>query len=53
MELDVKPELPNLDSNFIDDDELQAVLAQSRRRKVRKTKRVTADDIVQQGMASR
>lgn len=49
MDVDVKPELPNLDSSFVDDDELQAVLAQSRRRKVRKTKKVTVEDIVEQG----
>lgn len=50
MEVDVKPELPNLDTNFVDDDELQAMLTQARRRKVRKAKKITPEDIAQQGL---
>lgn len=52
MEVDVKPVIPNMDANFVDDDDLQAVLAQSRRRKLtKKAKAVTAEEIAEKGMS--
>ena len=47
MEVDVKPVIPNMDANFVDDDDLQAVLAQSRRRKLNKPKIMTAEEIAE------
>jgi U4/U6.U5 tri-snRNP-associated protein 1 len=47
MEVDVKPVLPrvrDLDVNFVDDDELQAALASSRRAKV-KAKKISPEEI--------
>jgi len=47
MEIDVKPVLPrvrDLDINFVDDDELQAALASSRRAKV-KAKKISPEEI--------
>ncbi|KAH9935252.1 SART-1 protein [Amylocystis lapponica] len=48
MQVDEKPIVPrprNLDTNFVDDDELQAALARSRRAKLRKTKKLSPDEI--------
>jgi hypothetical protein len=50
MEIDVKPVVPrvrDLDVNFVDDDELQAALARSRRAKV-KSKKISPEEIAQQ-----
>jgi len=47
MEIDMKPIVPrvrDLDVNFVDDDELQAALASSRRAKI-KTKKFTPEEI--------
>jgi U4/U6.U5 tri-snRNP-associated protein 1 len=47
MDVDVKPIVPrvrDLDTNFVDDDELQAALASSRRAKI-KTKKVSPEEI--------
>jgi SART-1 family len=47
MEIDVKPVVPrvrDLDVNFVDDDELQAALASSRRAKV-KAKKISPEEI--------
>ncbi len=47
MEVDIKPVLPrvrDLDVNFVDDDELQAALASSRRAKV-KAKKFSPEEI--------
>ena len=47
MEIDVKPIVPrvrDLDVNFVDDDELRAALASSRRAKV-KTKKISPEEI--------
>jgi U4/U6.U5 tri-snRNP-associated protein 1 len=52
MDIDVKPELPNLDTNFVDDDDLQTVLARSRRRKVRKMK-TSPEEIATKGLLRR
>ncbi|KAH7884745.1 SART-1 family-domain-containing protein [Phlebopus sp. FC_14] len=48
MEVDKKPVVPRpreLDANFVDDDELQAALARTRRAKVHKTKKVSPEEI--------
>ncbi|KAF8307736.1 SART-1-domain-containing protein [Clavulina sp. PMI_390] len=45
MDVDEKPVIPNMDSNFVDDDDLQSVLAMARRRKLKKPKVATADEI--------
>ncbi|KAF8910623.1 SART-1 family-domain-containing protein [Gymnopilus junonius] len=47
MDID-KPIVPlerNLDANFVDDDELQAVLARSRKAKLYKTKKLTPEEL--------
>jgi len=49
MDVDVKPVIPNMDANFIDDDELQAALAQARRKKLNKVKIPKAEEIAEQG----
>ncbi len=48
-ETDAKLAIPNMDANFVDDDDLQAVLARSRRRKVMKPRRMAPEEIAQQG----
>lgn len=48
MQVDEKPIVPrqrNLDTNFVDDDELQAALARSRRAKLQKTKKLSPEEI--------
>lgn len=53
MDVDVKPVIPNMDANFVDDDDLQAVLAQARRRKLtKKAKTMTAEEIAGRGIIS-
>ena len=52
MDVDVKPAIPNMDANFIDDDELQAALAQARRRKLNKAKIPKAEEIAEQGKST-
>lgn len=52
MEVDDKPIVPiererNLNMNFVDDDELQAALARSRRAKLHKTKKMTPEQLAQ------
>lgn len=52
MELDEKSIVPrprDLDSNFIDDDELQAALARSRRAKIHKPKKLSPEEIIRKG----
>ena len=47
MDVDEKPFVPrvrDLDTNFVDDDELQAALARSRRTKI-KTKKLSPEEI--------
>ena len=47
MDVDEKPIVPrvrNLDVNFVDDDDLQAALAKSRRAKI-KTKKLSPEEI--------
>ncbi|KAG1821687.1 SART-1 family-domain-containing protein [Suillus subaureus] len=48
MEVDEKPVVPRpreLDANFVDDDELQAALARSRRAKLHKLKKLSPEEI--------
>lgn len=52
MEVDQKPIVPrarDLDSNFVDDDELQAALARSRKAKIHKAKKLTPEEIAKKG----
>ncbi|EGN99241.1 hypothetical protein SERLA73DRAFT_108641 [Serpula lacrymans var. lacrymans S7.3] len=48
MDVDEKPIVPrprNLDTNFVDDDELQAALARSRRAKIHRPKKLSPEEI--------
>lgn len=48
MQIDEKPIVPrqrDLDTNFVDDDELQAALARSRRAKTQKRKKLSPEDL--------
>lgn len=50
MDVDEKPFVPRtreLDANFVDDDELQAALARSRRAKLRKAPKLTPEELAQ------
>lgn len=52
MEVDQMPIVPRpreLDANFVDDDELQAALARSRRAKLHKPKKVSPEEIARKG----
>ncbi|KAI0671743.1 SART-1 protein [Trametes maxima] len=56
MQVDEKPIVPrqrNLDVNFVDDDELQAALARSRRAKLQKPKKLSPEEIAKQIAAER
>lgn len=51
MQVDEKHIVPrprNLDANFVDDDELQAALARSRRAKLQKPKKLSPEEIAKQ-----
>jgi U4/U6.U5 tri-snRNP-associated protein 1 len=48
MEVDIKPVIPNLDANFVDDDELQAALAKARSQKLRKDKKILRPEEIAQ-----
>ncbi|EJF64961.1 SART-1 protein [Dichomitus squalens LYAD-421 SS1] len=51
MQVDEKPIVPrprNLDANFVDDDELQAALARSRRAKLQRPKKLSPEEIARQ-----
>ena len=41
----VVPIVRDLDANFVDDDELQAALARSRNAKLRKTKKLSPEEL--------
>lgn len=41
----IVPLVRDLDANFVDDDELQAALARSRQAKLRKTKKLSPEDL--------
>ncbi|KAG6842300.1 hypothetical protein C0991_010588 [Blastosporella zonata] len=50
MDVDQKPIVPrvrDLDTNFVDDDDLQAALARSRKAKLHKTKKLTPEQLAQ------
>ncbi|KAG6813921.1 hypothetical protein H0H92_005770 [Tricholoma furcatifolium] len=50
MEVDEKPIVPrvrDLDTNFVDDDDLQAALARSRKAKLHKAKKLTPEELAQ------
>ncbi|KAJ7066972.1 SART-1 family-domain-containing protein [Mycena amicta] len=50
MDVDEKPVVPrerNLDTNFVDDDELQAALARSRKAKLHKANKMTPEQLAQ------
>lgn len=56
MEVDEKPIIPiqrerNLDANFVDDDELQAALARSRRAKLTKSKKPSPEELAKKSMS--
>ena len=52
MDLDVPvARLRNLDANFVDDDELQAALARSRKAKLHKTKKLTPEELAKKSMS--
>ncbi|KIP05841.1 hypothetical protein PHLGIDRAFT_30731 [Phlebiopsis gigantea 11061_1 CR5-6] len=56
MQVDEKPIIPrqrNLDSNFVDDDELQAALARSRRAKLKKPKKSSPEELAKKIAAER
>jgi len=40
----------NLDANFVDDDELQAALARSRKAKLHKAKKVSPEELAKKSM---
>ncbi|OJT11466.1 U4/U6.U5 tri-snRNP-associated protein 1 [Trametes pubescens] len=56
MQVDEKPIVPrqrNLDANFVDDDELQAALARSRRAKLQRPKKLSPEEIAAKIAAER
>ncbi|THH01480.1 hypothetical protein EW026_g1250 [Hermanssonia centrifuga] len=56
MQIDEKPIIPrprNLDTNFVDDDELQAALARSRRAKIQKPKKLSPEEVAKRIMEQR
>jgi len=53
MNIDEKPIVPrprDLDTNFVDDDELQAALARSRKAKLHKAKKLTPEQLAKKGV---
>ncbi|KAF8656215.1 hypothetical protein AX16_002651 [Volvariella volvacea WC 439] len=53
MEVDQKPIVRDLNVNFVDDDELQAALARSRRAKLQKAKKLTPEELAQRVLEQR
>jgi hypothetical protein len=54
MQVDEKPIIPearDLDVNFVDDDDLQAVLARSRRAKLRKPQKLSPEEVAKKSMS--
>lgn len=41
----IVPRVRDLDANFVDDDELQAALARSRKAKLHKTKKISPEEL--------
>ena len=55
MQVDEKPiisEARDLDVNFVDDDDLQAVLARSRKAKLRKPQKLSPEEVAKKGNLS-
>lgn len=55
MAVDSKPVITparDMDANFVDDDDLQAALSRSRQAKLRKTKKVSPEELARRGMYS-
>ncbi|KAJ3562312.1 hypothetical protein NP233_g9657 [Leucocoprinus birnbaumii] len=57
MEVDEKPIIPvqrerDLNANFVDDDDLQAALARSRRAKLNKLKKLSPEELAKKGLPS-
>ena len=50
--MQVDDESKKVDTNFVDDDELQAALARSRKAKMRKAPNLTADEIAKRGLCT-
>jgi len=48
----IVPLVRDLDANFVDDDELQAALARSRQAKLRKTKKLSPEDLARKSGCS-
>lgn len=42
------PQMRNLDGNFVDDDDLQAALARSRKAKLHRTKKISPEEVARQ-----
>ncbi|KAF9030981.1 SART-1 protein [Hymenopellis radicata] len=56
MDVDSKPVVPrerDLDANFVDDDELQAALARTRKAKLRKTTKLTPEELAKKVAAQK
>ncbi len=54
MDVDQKPIIPRLrelDVNFVDDDELQAALARSRKTKLRKATKLSPEELAKKSMS--
>jgi SART-1 family. len=54
MNVDQKPIAPrprDLDTNFVDDDELQAALARSRKAKLHKAKKLTPEQLAKKSLS--
>lgn len=52
MDVDSKPIVPrerDLDANFVDDDELQAALTRTRKAKLRKSTKLTPEELAKKG----
>ena len=49
-ETPIIPEARDLDVNFVDDDDLQAVLARSRKAKLRKPQKLSPEDVARKSM---
>jgi U4/U6.U5 tri-snRNP-associated protein 1 len=46
----IVPRVRDLDTNFVDDDELQAALARSRKAKLHKAKKISPDELAKKSM---
>ena len=51
MAVDQQPIVRDLNANFVDDDELQAALARSRRAKIKKPKKLSPEELAKKSMS--